>query len=81
MEGFEGRPPVSGRAKASRRFWDKPITACSLKVSVKNCGQISADKGMVAADSLQGVASALYNSTLYDFPFSHSTTRLGFGIP
>jgi len=35
----------------------------------------------IAVNNVQAVASILYDSTLYDLPFSYSITRLGFGIP
>jgi len=50
----------------------------SLKVSIKNCDQIAADRRCWQP---AGSSSAPYDSTLYDLPFSHNTTRLGSGIP
>ena len=38
----------------------------SLKLSIKNCGQIAADADMVNFDSLQKVAAALSDGTIVD---------------
>jgi len=40
-----------------------------LKHSIKNCGQTAADGNMVTIDSLQEVASALFDGTIAD-PFT-----------
>jgi len=38
----------------------------SLKFSIKNCGQTTADGDMVTIDNLYEVASALSNNTIAD---------------
>jgi len=48
----------------SHRFRDK--ATYSLKLSLKNCGQIAADGDMVTIDSLWEVASALSDGTIAD---------------
>jgi len=43
------------------------MASYSLKLSVKNCGQTAVYKNMVTIDSLQEVASALFDGTIDDF--------------